>query len=85
MTGYGRLCCRRPRGARHFAAIAVIGIDIGKNSFHIIGQNQRGSLVLRLKWSRGQVETRLTEIKTHIATVAVSEHVSATVCAAARL
>jgi hypothetical protein len=24
---------------------AVIGIDIGKNSFHIIGQNQRGAIV----------------------------------------
>jgi hypothetical protein len=23
---------------------AVIGIDIGKNSFHIIGQNQRGAI-----------------------------------------
>ena len=29
------------------SAIAVIGIDIGKNSFHIIGQNQRGAIVLR--------------------------------------
>jgi len=35
---------------------AVIGIDIGKNSFHIVGQNQRGAIVLRQKWSRGQVE-----------------------------
>jgi hypothetical protein len=32
--------------------IAVIGIDIGKNSFHIVGQDQRGSIVLRQKWSR---------------------------------
>ena len=24
------------------SAIAVIGIDIGKNSFHVVGQNQRG-------------------------------------------
>src|SRR5882724_9254823 len=38
---------------------AVIGIDIGKNSFHIVGQNQRGAIVLRQKWSRGQVEARL--------------------------
>ena len=37
--------------------IAVIGIDIGKNSFHIVGQDRRGALVLRQKWSRGQVET----------------------------
>jgi len=38
---------------------AAIGIDIGKNSFHIVGQNQRGVIVLRQKWSRGQVEARL--------------------------
>jgi transposase len=36
-------------------SIAVIGIDIGKNSFHIVGQDQRGAIVLRQKWSRGQV------------------------------
>src|SRR5262244_1759180 len=41
---------------------AVIGIDIGKNSFHIIGQNQRGAVVLRQKWSRGQVEARLANL-----------------------
>jgi transposase len=39
--------------------IAVIGIDIGKNSFHVIGQDRRGAIVLRQKWSRGQVEARL--------------------------
>jgi transposase len=44
------------------AAIAVIGIDIGKNSFHIVGQNQRGTIVLRQKWSRGQVEARLANL-----------------------
>ena len=35
-------------------AIAVIGIDIGKNSFHVVGQDSRGAIVLRQKWSRGQ-------------------------------
>ena len=39
--------------------IAVIGIDIGKNSFHIVGHDQRGAIVLRQKWSRGQMEARL--------------------------
>ena len=39
--------------------IAVIGIDIGKNSFHVVGHDQRGAIVLRQKWSRGQVEARL--------------------------
>jgi hypothetical protein len=37
-------------------AIAVIGIDIGKNSFHVVGHDARGAIVLRQKWSRGQVE-----------------------------
>ena len=57
---------RPKQGARHVSethsAIAVIGIDIGKNSFHIVGQDQRGAIVLRQKWSRGQVETRLANL-----------------------
>src|ERR1700693_6656042 len=43
-------------------AIAVIGIDIGKNSFHVVGYDARGAIVLRQKWSRGQVEARLANI-----------------------
>ena len=35
-------------------AIAVIGIDIGKNSFHVVGHDARGAIVPRQKWSRGQ-------------------------------
>jgi hypothetical protein len=31
-------------------AIAVIGIDIGKNSFHVVGYDARGAIVLRQKW-----------------------------------
>jgi hypothetical protein len=37
-------------------------IDIGKNSFHIVGHDHRGAIVLRQKWSRGQVETRLANL-----------------------
>ncbi len=44
------------------AAMTVIGIDIGKNSFHIVGHDQRGAIVLRQKWSRGQVEIRLANL-----------------------
>jgi transposase len=44
------------------AAMAVIGIDIGKNSFHLVGQDHRGAIVLRQKWSRSQVETRLANL-----------------------
>jgi transposase len=43
--------------------IAVIGIDIGKNSFHLVGQDRRGSIVLKQKWSRGQVEARLANLR----------------------
>jgi transposase len=42
--------------------VSVIGIDIGKYSFHIIGQDQRGAIVLRQKWSRGQMEARLANV-----------------------
>src|SRR5258708_40338771 len=41
---------------------AVIGIDIGKNSFHIVGQDHRGAIELRQKWSRGQAEARLANL-----------------------
>jgi transposase len=40
-------------------AAAVIGIDIGKNSFHAVGLDQRGAIVLRQKWSRSQVKCAL--------------------------
>ena len=44
------------------AAVSVVGIDIGKNSFHIVGHDERGAIVLRQKWSRGQVEARFANI-----------------------
>jgi transposase len=43
-------------------AIAVVGIDIGKNSFHIVGLDDRGAIVLRQKWSRNQVEARFANM-----------------------
>ena len=39
--------------------VAVLGIDIGKNVFHLIGLDKRGAIVLRHKLSRGQHEARL--------------------------
>src|ERR1700693_3454565 len=50
-------CLRHP-----ILRIAVIGIDIGKNSFHVVGHDARGAIVLRQKWSRGQVEARLANV-----------------------
>ena len=44
------------------SAVAVIGIDIGKNSFHSVGLDYRGAIVLRQKWSRGQIEARLANM-----------------------
>src|SRR3984885_798823 len=43
-------------------AIAVVGIDIGKNSFHVVGHDERGAIVLHQKWSRGQVEARFANM-----------------------
>ena len=44
------------------SAVAVVGIDLGKNSFHIVGLDRRGTIVLRQKWSRGQVEARFANM-----------------------
>ncbi len=42
--------------------IAVVGIDIGKNTFHVIGLDRRGAVVLRQRWSRSQVEIRFANL-----------------------
>jgi transposase len=44
------------------AAVAVVGIDIGKNSFHVVGQDDRGTIVLRQKLSRSQVGSRFANM-----------------------
>jgi len=44
------------------AAIAVIGIDIGKNSFHVVGLDARGAIVLQQRWSRNQIEARFANM-----------------------
>ena len=42
--------------------IATIGIDVGKNTFHLVGFDQRGAIVLQVKTSREQLERRLANI-----------------------
>jgi transposase len=42
--------------------VTVIGIDIGKNTFHLVGLDKRGAIALRQKLSRGQVAARLANI-----------------------
>ena len=42
--------------------VTTIGIDIGKNSFHLIGLDGAGEIVLRRKQSRSQVIVRLANL-----------------------
>jgi hypothetical protein len=42
--------------------VTAIGIDIGKNTFHLVGLDKRGAIVLRQKLSRGQVAARLANM-----------------------
>jgi len=43
-------------------AIATLGIDIGKNFFHLIGLDHRGAIVLRQKLTRSQLSVRLANL-----------------------
>ena len=40
-------------------SVATMGIDIGKNSFHVVGLDQRGAIVVRQRWTRSQIRARL--------------------------
>ncbi|MFC4173416.1 IS110 family transposase [Microvirga sp. GCM10011540] len=42
--------------------IATIGIDLGKTTFHLIGMDARGRIVLRRKVSRGQLQSCLANL-----------------------
>src|SRR5712691_7768004 len=59
MLGRGTIQRSTAMSNKSNATVATMGIDIGKNSFHVIGLDQRGAIVLRQKWSRGQIEARL--------------------------
>jgi hypothetical protein len=50
------------KSAKSKTQIAVIGIDIGKNVFHLIGLDRRGAIVLKCKLSRSQLENRLANM-----------------------
>jgi transposase len=43
-------------------SVATIGVDIGKNTFHLVGLDKRGAIVLRIKVSRSQLERRLANV-----------------------
>ena len=42
--------------------VTVIGIDMGKNTLHMIGLDSRGAIVLREKVSRGRIASRLANL-----------------------
>ena len=43
-------------------AVTAIGIDMGKNTLHMVGLNSRGAIVLREKVSRGRIASRLSNV-----------------------
>jgi hypothetical protein len=40
--------------------ISTIGIDVGKNTFHLVGLDKRGAIVLQQKVTRHQLGRRLS-------------------------
>src|SRR5512136_2511820 len=62
MLGWGCKSRSTAMSDKSTPTIATMGIDIGKNSFHVVGLDQRGAIVLRQKWSRGQIEARLANM-----------------------
>ena len=42
--------------------LATIGLDIGKNTFHLVGLDKRGAIAMRIKVSRNQLIRRLVNL-----------------------
>ena len=42
--------------------VATIGLDIGKNTFHLVGLDKRGAIAMRIKVSRNQLVRRLANL-----------------------
>ena len=51
-----------PRHRSDLEAVATIGVDIGKNTFHLVGLGRNGAIVVPQKLSRRQVEARLANM-----------------------
>ena len=43
-------------------SVATIGLDIGKNTFHLVGLDKRGAIAMRIKVSRNQLIRRLVNL-----------------------
>ena len=50
-------------------AVTTIGIDMGKNTLHMIGLDTRGGIVLRAKVPRGRITSRLASLRALSASV----------------
>src|SRR6478736_2302217 len=44
------------------ATVRTIGIDTGKNTLHMIGLDEKGTIVLREKVARGRIAARLVNV-----------------------
>ena len=44
------------------ATVGTIGIDTGKNTLHMIGLDEKGTIVLRDKVARGRIAARLVNV-----------------------
>src|SRR5262245_20135072 len=54
---------RSMRCAQHsLETVSTIGIDVGKNTFHLVGFDKRGAIVLQQKVTRHQLGRRLSNI-----------------------
>ena len=51
-----------PSHTKLTADVTAIGIDIGKTTFHLIGQDRRGKIVMRARVSRSQLVERLANV-----------------------
>src|SRR6202521_2197504 len=51
---------------RHPMKIHTIGIDLGKTSFHLVGLNERGEVVVRKHFSRAQLLRFTANRKVHL-------------------
>ena len=53
---------RRPSDFEHRSFKAKFGIDVGKNTFHLVAVDKRGAIVLQQKVTRHQLGRRLSNI-----------------------
>ena len=50
------------RTTKFHSVTTTIGIDMGKNTLHMVGLDSNGAIVLREKVSRGRIASRLANL-----------------------